>query len=224
MRMDVTFEESVPFYRLFPYRTAPLPPLALFLAPGPNPVDPLPPPGPAPSGSAAGGIGAGGAGATSLGGAGVTARAGCTRGIRAAGLGGAHTRAGGHSLSAPPSNKSVEPSGLYPELVGCLTYLMTCTRPDLAYPLSILVRYVAPGIHRPEHSEAFKRVLRYLCSTSGMGLVLGGRGPVVLTRHANASWVDDLATQRLSQGYNFSLAFGSVSRREAGQVTIEVDD
>ncbi|CAI7828373.1 unnamed protein product [Closterium sp. NIES-53] len=34
---DVTFDESVPFYRLF-------------LAPGPPPVDPLPPQGPAPSG------------------------------------------------------------------------------------------------------------------------------------------------------------------------------
>ncbi|CAI7863664.1 unnamed protein product, partial [Closterium sp. NIES-53] len=43
-----------------------------------------------------------------------------------------------HSLSAPPSDESVEPSGPYPELVGCLI-------------------------------------------TSGMGLVLGGRGPVVLT-------------------------------------------
>ncbi|CAI7911841.1 unnamed protein product [Closterium sp. NIES-54] len=50
----------------------------------------------------------------------------------------------GHSLSAPPSNESVEPSGLYPELVGCLIYLMTWTRRDLAYPLSILARYVAP--------------------------------------------------------------------------------
>ncbi|CAI7825090.1 unnamed protein product [Closterium sp. NIES-53] len=50
----------------------------------------------------------------------------------------------GHSLSAPPSDESVEPSGPYPELVGCLMYLMTCTRPDLAYPLSLLARYVAP--------------------------------------------------------------------------------
>ncbi|CAI7751922.1 unnamed protein product [Closterium sp. NIES-53] len=49
-----------------------------------------------------------------------------------------------HSLSAPPSDESVEPSGLYPELVGCLMYLMTCTRPDLAYPLSLLDRYMAP--------------------------------------------------------------------------------
>ncbi|CAI5957440.1 unnamed protein product [Closterium sp. NIES-64] len=47
---DVTFDKSVPYYRLFPYRTAPLPSPPLFLAPGPSPVDPLPPQGPAPSG------------------------------------------------------------------------------------------------------------------------------------------------------------------------------
>ncbi|CAI7785539.1 unnamed protein product, partial [Closterium sp. NIES-53] len=78
-----------------------------------------------------------------------------------------------HSLLAPPSDESVEPSGSYPEIVGCLMYLMTCTRPDLAYPLFLLARYVAPGRHRKVHWDAAKRVLRYLCSTSGMGLVLG---------------------------------------------------
>ncbi|CAI5951796.1 unnamed protein product [Closterium sp. NIES-65] len=46
---NVTFDESIPFYHLFPYRTVPLPLLLLFLAPGPPPVDPLPPQGPAPS-------------------------------------------------------------------------------------------------------------------------------------------------------------------------------
>ncbi|CAI7837937.1 unnamed protein product, partial [Closterium sp. NIES-53] len=75
-----------------------------------------------------------------------------------------------HSLSAPPSDESVEPSGPYPELVGCLI-------------------------------------------TSGMGLMLGGRGPVFLTGHADASWVDALATQRSSQGYTFSLGSGSISWR-----------
>ncbi|CAI7867541.1 unnamed protein product [Closterium sp. NIES-53] len=76
----------------------------------------------------------------------------------------------GHSLSALPSDESVEPSGPYPELVGCLI-------------------------------------------TSGMGLVLGGRRSVVLSGHSNASWVDDQATQRSSQGYTFSLGSGSVSWR-----------
>ncbi|CAI7931129.1 unnamed protein product [Closterium sp. NIES-54] len=47
---DVTFDESFPFYRLFPYCSAPPPPPPLFLARGPIPVDPLPPQGPAPSG------------------------------------------------------------------------------------------------------------------------------------------------------------------------------
>ncbi|CAI7811668.1 unnamed protein product, partial [Closterium sp. NIES-53] len=47
---NVTFDESVPFYRLFPYRSAPPPPPPLFLSPGPPQVDPLPPQGPAPSG------------------------------------------------------------------------------------------------------------------------------------------------------------------------------
>ncbi|CAI7848974.1 unnamed protein product [Closterium sp. NIES-54] len=69
----------------------------------------------------------------------------------------------GHSLSAPPSDESIEPSGPYPELVGCL-------------------------MHRKVHWDAAKRLLRYLCSTSGMGLVLGGRARVVLTGHADASW------------------------------------
>ncbi|CAI7791843.1 unnamed protein product [Closterium sp. NIES-53] len=119
----------------------------------------------------------------------------------------------GHSLSAPPSDESVEPSGPYPELVGYLMYLMTCTRPDLAYPLSLLARYVALGRHRKVQWDAVKRVLRYLCSTSGIGLVLGGQGLVVLTGHSDASWADDQATQRSSQGYTFSLGSGSVSWR-----------
>ncbi|CAI7810413.1 unnamed protein product [Closterium sp. NIES-53] len=97
-----------------------------------------------------------------------------------------------HSLSALPSDESVEPSGPYPELVGCLMYLITSTRPDFPYPLSILARYVAPGRHRPEHMAAAKRVLRYLC---------------------NASWADDQAMQWSSQGYTFSLGSGSFSWR-----------
>ncbi|CAI7890951.1 unnamed protein product [Closterium sp. NIES-54] len=102
-----------------------------------------------------------------------------------------------HSLSALPSDESVESSGPF------------------VHPLGRIedARYVAPGRHRPEHMAAAKRVLRYLCSTSGLGLVLGGQRPVVLTRHADASWVDDQATQRSSQGYTFSLGSGSVSWR-----------
>ncbi|CAI7808656.1 unnamed protein product, partial [Closterium sp. NIES-53] len=56
--------------------------------------------------------------------------------------------------------------------------------------------------------------------TSIMGLVLGGRARVVLTGHADAYWVDDLATQRSSQGYTFSLGSGSVSWRSTRSSSI----
>ncbi|CAI7744529.1 unnamed protein product [Closterium sp. NIES-54] len=125
-----------------------------------------------------------------------------------------------HSLSALPSDESVEPSGPYPELVGCLMYLMTFTRPDLAYPLSILARYVAPGRHRPEHMAAAKRVLRYLCSTSSLGLVLGGRRPVVLTFHVDASWADDQATQR----YEAEIYAGAMAAQELRWLTYLLSD
>ncbi|CAI7815603.1 unnamed protein product [Closterium sp. NIES-54] len=126
-----------------------------------------------------------------------------------------------HSLSALPSDESVELSGPYPELVGCLMYLMTCTRPDLAYPLSILARYVAPRRHRPEHMAAAKRVLRYLCSTSGLGLVLGGRRPVVLTGHADASWADGQATQ---QSCEDEIYAGSMAAQELRWLTYVLTD
>ncbi|CAI7826541.1 unnamed protein product [Closterium sp. NIES-54] len=138
----------------------------------------------------------------------------------------AHSSVYNHSLSAPPSDESVEPSGPYPELVGCLMYLMTYTQPDLAYPLSLLACYVAPGRHRKVHWDDAKRVLRYLCSTSGMGLVLGGRGPVVLTAHADTYWVDDSATQRSSQGYTFSLEIyaGAMAAQELRWLTYLLTD
>ncbi|CAI7770776.1 unnamed protein product [Closterium sp. NIES-53] len=85
-----------------------------------------------------------------------------------------------HGLVAPPSGEPFESSGPYPELVGCLMYLMTCTCPDLAYPLSVLARFVALGRHRTSHWYVAKRVAKYVASTSGMGLVLGGKQPVTL--------------------------------------------
>ncbi|CAI7922430.1 unnamed protein product [Closterium sp. NIES-53] len=85
--------------------------------------------------------------------------------------------------------------------------------------LTLVKSFSASASSSPRHSSllclpATRSQLHLRTSpTSGMGLVLGGRGPVVLTGHADASRVDDSATQRSSQGYTFSLGFGSVSWR-----------
>ncbi|CAI7885434.1 unnamed protein product [Closterium sp. NIES-53] len=71
-----------------------------------------------------------------------------------------------HGLTATPSDESFQSSCPYLELVDCLMYLMTCTRPDLAYPLSVLARFVAPGRHQPSHWCAG------YCFSIGTGAVL----------------------------------------------------
>ncbi|CAI7804257.1 unnamed protein product [Closterium sp. NIES-53] len=184
---DITFDESVPFYRLFPYRSAPPRPPPLFLTPARDLG--------AARGTASGGAEPGGAESEGAG-SGPALRQ-PVYGLRKApcewhdtlrttlvALGFApstadpllflHTdtslllfyilgyvddlvfaTADSEALTLVKSElqkrhtyTDLEPSGPYPKLVGCLMYLMTCTRPDLAYPLRLLARYVAPGSHR----------------------------------------------------------------------------
>ncbi|CAI7787844.1 unnamed protein product, partial [Closterium sp. NIES-53] len=124
-----------------------------------------------------------------------------------------------HGLTAPPSDDPFESSGPYPELVGCFMYLMTCTHLDLAFPLSVSVRFAVSGEHRPSHQSAAKRVLKYVASTSGMGLVLGGKQPAKFTGFSDLSYADCGQTYRSSQGYGFALGTGA-QRDEARIVRV----
>ncbi|CAI7899686.1 unnamed protein product [Closterium sp. NIES-53] len=99
-------------------------------------------------------------------------------------------------------------------------YLMNCTRPDLAYPLGLLARYVAPGRHRKVHMDAAKRVLRYLCSTSGMGLVLGGWGDVVLT----VSWRSTRSSSVLGSSCEAEIYATVMAERELRWLTYLLTD
>nr|GEU71995.1 hypothetical protein [Tanacetum cinerariifolium] len=57
----------------------------------------------------------------------------------------------------------------YADAVGRLMYLMVCTRPDIAYAVSVVSRYLAnPG---KNHWEAVKWILKYLWGTANVGLV-----------------------------------------------------
>ena len=56
----------------------------------------------------------------------------------------------------------------YTNVVGSIMYTMVCTRPDLAYSLSILSRFMANP--RKPHLDALKWVLRYLKDTLDYGI------------------------------------------------------
>ena len=61
---------------------------------------------------------------------------------------------------------------LYQSLVGCINYLATQTRCDIAFTASVLSRFLvnpAPG-----HIKSAKRVLQYLKGTATYGITYGG--------------------------------------------------
>ncbi|CAI7805864.1 unnamed protein product [Closterium sp. NIES-53] len=116
-----------------------------------------------------------------------------------------------HLLTAPVVPTPEACSEPYPELVGSLMYAMMCTRPDLAYPVSVLSRYVAPGRFTDLHWKAAKRVLRYLQGTKSHVLTLGGLSPPRLEGYTDSSWADDQTDRRSSQGYCFTLGSGIIS-------------
>ncbi|CAI7917651.1 unnamed protein product [Closterium sp. NIES-53] len=78
-----------------------------------------------------------------------------------------------YRLTGPFPDDPFEPSGPYTKLVGCLMYLMTCTRPDLAFPLSILARFDAPGRHRPVHWTAVVGVAKYVATVRMCTVLIG---------------------------------------------------
>ncbi|CAI7882504.1 unnamed protein product [Closterium sp. NIES-54] len=115
----------------------------------------------------------------------------------------------GHQLAPPISPSSS--SHPYAELIGSLMYAMMCTRPDLAYPISMLAHFVGTGHHTEVHWKAAKRVLRYLRGTKDHALTLGGSSPPLLSGFSDSSWADSQPDRRSSHSYGFTLGSGLLS-------------
>ncbi|GJX03559.1 retrotransposon protein, putative, ty1-copia subclass [Tanacetum coccineum] len=91
----------------------------------------------------------------------------------------------------------------YANAVGSLMYLMVCTRPDIAYAVSVVSRYLAnPG---KNHWEAVKWILKYLRGTANVGLVHEpNHGKHVdVTSFANSDYAKDPDKGRSITGYAF---------------------
>ncbi|KAJ8554628.1 hypothetical protein ON010_g9857 [Phytophthora cinnamomi] len=70
-----------------------------------------------------------------------------------------------------------EPGLPYREAIGALMYLATSTRPDLAFSVGCLSRFVQhPNI---SHAATLKRILRYLAATKNHGIFFKNQDPVV---------------------------------------------
>jgi Reverse transcriptase (RNA-dependent DNA polymerase) len=106
----------------------------------------------------------------------------------------------------------------YRELVGSLMYVMVGTRPDIAFAVSCLSKYMEnPG---EQHWAAAKRVLRYLQGTKKTGLVYYSTGNLTVEGFCDADWAGDLSDRKSTSGYVFIQAGGAVSWKSKRQLTV----
>ncbi|CAM8974416.1 unnamed protein product [Rhodiola kirilowii] len=105
----------------------------------------------------------------------------------------------------------------YSQVIGCLMYAMTSTRPDITYAVGKLSRYTSnPSTH---HWEAIRQVLKYLKGTMNYGLVYAGF-PSVLEGYTDASWITNLEDHSSTSGWVFLLGGGAISWASKKQTCI----
>lgn len=87
-------------------------------------------------------------------------------------------------------------------------YLASATRPDIAFAVSKLSRFVSnPG---DDHQHALERVMRYLKGNAIYGIHYTGY-PRVLEVYSDSNWISDADKIKAKSGYVFTLAAGVVS-------------
>jgi hypothetical protein len=99
-------------------------------------------------------------------------------------------------------------------------YLVTCTRPDLAFTVSFLSQFSSHPT--PIHHTAVKRVFRYIKGTRNYCLTYPRNGSLQLTGYSDASYANCISTRRSYSGYVFYLgkcAISWMSRKQQSVAT-----
>ncbi|KAJ9542704.1 hypothetical protein OSB04_029210 [Centaurea solstitialis] len=107
----------------------------------------------------------------------------------------------------------------YASAIGSIMYTMLCTRPDVAYSVSVTSRYQQnPG---EPHWVAVKNIVKYLRRIKDMFLVFGGsKDEISVTGYSDASFQTDRDDFRSQSGYVFTLNGGAISWKSSMQNTI----
>ncbi|GJZ86357.1 retrotransposon protein, putative, ty1-copia subclass [Tanacetum coccineum] len=96
----------------------------------------------------------------------------------------------------------------YSRIIGMLMYLMTGTRPDLAYVVSRLSRYTSNPSYA--HWKAITRVLHYLRYSRDYRQHYD-RHLAVIEGYIDANWISDIKDSRSTSGYVFTLGGAAIS-------------
>ena len=97
----------------------------------------------------------------------------------------------------------------YGSAIGSLMYAQVCTRPDIAYIVGMLGRYLSnPG---KDHWIATKRVMRYLQRTKDYMLTYRKSDQLQIIGYSDSNFTGWQDSMKSTSGYIYLLAGGAVS-------------
>ena len=98
----------------------------------------------------------------------------------------------------PGQGKSLGDPGRYRRLVGKLNYL-TITRPDISFSVSVISQFLQSPCD--SHWDVVIRILRYIKSTPGQGVLYENRCHTQVIGYTNADWAGSPTDRRSTSGY-----------------------
>ena len=122
---------------------------------------------------------------------------------------------GNHHLSADMGERTDKER--YQRLVGRLIYLAH-TRPDVSYAVGVVSQFM----HDPHtsHLDAVYRILRYLKSAPGKGILFSNHGHLRLEAFTDADWAGSVDDRRSTSGYCTLLGGNLVTWRSKKQSVV----
>lgn len=117
-------------------------------------------------------------------------------------------------LDGEPLDTTVYP---YSTLVGSLLHLTVTTRPDIAFPVGVLSRFMAKPTK--EHWHAAKAVLRYLSDSASFGITFHGTD-TALIGFCDADYAADTDTRKSTTGFVFIFNGGAITWSSKRQPTV----
>ena len=109
---------------------------------------------------------------------------------------------------------------LYQQVIGKLMYLTSCTRPDLAFSVSLLSRFSSSP--KEKHWRCITTLLKYVNSTKNLSLTYPSGTTSTLIGYSDSDHAGNLDDRKSTSGFVFMLGGCCVSWKSSKQKTVSI--